>query len=146
MAKLRINDGSGNLLVDAYVNVFKNLILDPAKNDEFVAPQNRNNRPALLQAATGGVGNVVQQTASGSLEVIDNSNCRIDTERDEKRGAGPKSKITIPFPDNNPPPYPSLDYLDDYAKTIHDLYDGDEDDKIKARQFMFAVMMMTRCR
>jgi hypothetical protein len=134
------------LIVDAYVNIFNNLIVNQVKGKEFVDQSNKNERPTRLQAAAGNAGIIAQQPASGPEEPISNSNCMIIAEQDKRRGAQPKSKVTITFPDYDAAPAADLTYLNQYAQIIHDLYDGSDDDKKKARQFMFAVMMMTRCR
>jgi hypothetical protein len=142
MAKLRIEDNNNKLIVNAYVNVFKNLVAVPAARAEFL--QYKQRRPELLQAATGGAGVVKQEDANGVKTAIDNDNCKIMTEQDERPAPGRPGKVQIPFPvaeywaDDDP------EYLDDYASQIHDLYDAGQ--KKKARQFMYAVMMMTRCR
>jgi len=142
MAKLRIMTG-GNLDVQAYVNVFDNLIADTPQAQANLAaylaappPQRAN----LLQAATGGP-IITQEPIAGGEEPINDTNCQIFSERDQKKpGVGQRSRATVPIPDLS---VGNLAYLEKYAKVVHDLF---PQDKTKCCKFLFAVGMMARCR
>lgn len=149
MAKLRIEDPiSGDLIVGAYVKFVENLFLENSPGtfqnyDDYVNEQ-PNRRADMLQGFVGGLGTIKQQTASGTLEAINNNNCRVEGVKDEKRGGGPRSRVTVPIPTD---PVKDFTYLKSYAKQIHDLYDESNPAKMdKCLKFMFGAMLLTRCR
>ena len=149
MAKLKITDANGNILVDGYVNVVTQMVFTPDANTEqrnlrdFLDAEPEN-RPTMLQKFTDpnatGQFIVKQERFNGNLVAIDDDNCRIVAQKDAKQRARNRSRVTMPIPDA---PISDFSYLDDYARNVHDLF---ETDREKCRRFMFGVMMLTRCR
>jgi len=145
MAKLKIDDAQGKPIVDAYVNFISNLFATDTAFDGF-ASTNQNQKPEKLQdlvrAGPDGDPNwtVTQQTASGSTEPIDDSNCTIVGDKDRLR-TGARSKVTVPLPDYR---LTDFGYLAGYAQKIHELYDNGETEK--AHKFLLGVMLLARCR
>lgn len=155
MAKLRIEDAGGNLIVDEYVRVVEGLFLKVGNNypnyQDFIEAD-PDERPALLQQFVVGVNKITQQKEDGTTQPINGNNCAIITEKDRRKKANLKrSRVTVPMPDAPPEPLvagdPVFKYLLPYAKQIHDLYHDTDAAKIdKCTKFMFGVMLLTRCR
>jgi hypothetical protein len=161
----------GTINVDGYVNVTKKLLDNNSKDayTDFILAD-EDERPDMLQKmalATGEADNnwprtaifhqYVEVTNTGDVEHyerIDGLNCKVKIERDKrkrKKAANPDkpSRYTITLPENRPGE--ELKYLHEYASNIYNLYlsaggQRDHPDAIKARQFMFGIMLLTRCR
>ncbi len=150
MAKLKITDIAGDPIPEAYINFVKNLFEEPGNFAAYKAlpkPQRPERIQELVRSGPDGdlAWTVTQEISTGATEAIDNSNCKINGDPDERRtpGQGP-SKVTVPIPPNNPAETTlGIDYLNKYAKIVHDLYDQDQG---KATRFLLGIMLLTRCR
>src|ERR1700756_5084276 len=130
MAKLKITDAvTGNILPQGYVNVANNLAADQGNLDIFAGTPAKQ-RPTLLQGyaddpAHPGTYVVKQETAfpaPNDLEPIDNTNCQIKGEKDQKHDSNHRSTVTVPLPVEA---VADFSYLDEYASTIVRLYASD---------------------
>ncbi|MEW9836576.1 hypothetical protein [Mesorhizobium marinum] len=158
MAKLKIFKDNNTALeipsADGYINVTKNLILMATNYDYFKAENHKAERPSLLTTHAGyDEGNTKlkiyhELEAGGSAEIIDD-NCMIDVTEDKKKPNGnDKSKFHIAFPPDRPV---SVGYLKPYVQVLGSILfdpnvpDGDERLE-RACQFLFGMMLLTRCR
>jgi hypothetical protein len=147
-----------------YVNVTRNLILNENNYVKFLLAD-PDERPEMLQGHAGHdeAGRpcfvMHQEAGAGAGFVkIDDNNCVIKGERDrrKRRNTNKPSRYTIPIPDARPQ---NVNYLDKYAYIIFELYrDGygytknpneqivDQAKLDRAHEFIFGMMLLTRCR
>jgi len=153
MAKLRIEDNAGNLIVDDYVRVIEGIFFKDGNgnypNYQDFIEADPEERPALLQQFVTGGFKITQLRENNTKQVIDGSNCAIICEKDRRKKANVKrSRVTVPMPDAPPEPTgpgaPVFAYLVPYAQQIKTLLDAGDIDK--CTKFMFGVMLLTRCR
>lgn len=145
MAKLKIfvgNDATKAPGTVGYINVAKEL-LNPVTYQDFLEAEPAERADLLnVYAGKGGSGLYVQhETKGGVSEQITSAKCRVMVEEDVRRLTR-KSKHTISFPDVMPP-NDNLAYLQPYLDAIIALNTADPK---TARQFMFGMMLLTRCR
>ena len=145
MAKLKIfvgNDPTKAPGTVGYINVAKEL-LAPNTYQDFLEAEPAERADLLnVYAGKGGSGLFVQhETQGGVSQQIDKTNCKVMVEEDIRKLAR-KSKHTISFPDVMPS-NDSLVYLQPYLDAIIVLNTADPK---TARQFMFGMMLLTRCR
>jgi hypothetical protein len=174
MAKLKClkrDAGGANPLIEpqGYIDVTKKLIMDKGNFYEFVSAD-PDERPGILQGYAGkdAYGKFLvehvyfDQYGVEKSEVIDNDNCEIVAQKDRrKKGNKKPSRVTMPIP---PEYVPNVSYLDEYIIQIHAYWDEYKNqyptqncttaksageiaaDKDNARQFLFGIMLLTRCR
>jgi hypothetical protein len=157
MAKLKIfKDNNVNAEIpsaDGYVNVTQNLILVANSYDYFRENNHKAERPTLLTTHAGYEGNtklkVYHELAAGGSAEITDGNCTIEVTEDQKKpNGGNPSKFNIGFPPERPL---SVNYLKPYVQVLGSiLFDPSEPDGDKrlerACQFLFGMMLLTRCR
>ena len=163
MSKLKIfhnNDTAANPPVpskDGYKNVGREFV----KNFDDFERKGDNDRPDLLRKyantnADGTTGNyVIYQLTRGNRpgdrvnEAIDNNNCSVKITPDERRGNGNargKHNIVLPKKEADDAAL-STGYLAGYVKAIAELYGNGSNAEVKdACDFLFGIMLLTRCR
>jgi len=143
MANLKIftaNNTAGTPGEAGYISVTKE-ILKPNRFADFMEADPAERADLLnsySQMGSGGL-NVFHETTVGGNEVINNGNCRIAVEIDARKLAR-RSKHTLSFPTIMPA---NVNYLQPYVDAVVAL---NTSNPAHARQFLFGVMLLTRCR
>jgi hypothetical protein len=150
--------------VEGYARVVAHILKNKSNFTDFIL-EDDDERPETLQKIVRGsasdndwpnlaVFHQVIKPSGVEYERIDGENCQIKIQRDKqkRKNRNKPSRYTISLPETKPDA--TLDYLHEYAVAVHDLYEAydpvqdnrDHPDLVKARQFMFGIMLLTRCR
>jgi len=153
MAKLKIFDSNNTALQipskEGYRNVATQLIAD-LPNFDSASDKDRSD---LLQkyANYGGTNHIIYQLTKDNppQEVpIDKTNCKVNLEYDVKKMGGNVGKHNLVLPEilvTDPPL--STGYLAPYVQAIVQLYGtGTAPEVQSACEFLFGIMLLTRCR
>lgn len=153
MAKLKIFEGNDTTAAipskDGYRNVTKHLLADLTT---FLKASDKK-RSDLLQkySSYGGSNHIIYQLTSNPPvnEPISSTNCKVQVDEDErKRPSVNFGKHNMVIPDQHvgdPPINPG--YLEEYVKAVVSLYGGGTPPEIlSACEFLFGIMLLTRCR
>lgn len=145
MSGLAIFDVNGKPVVDAYVEIVDEIVMDAAQFENFTEARGPKKKARKLRNLVRGTGATLTHVANGAEEEIDPDHVSVDAEVDwPAMQSGGRARYTVPLP---PAHQADLNYLGKYAQEIVDLYNtGVAADKDKAHRFMFGVMMLTRCR
>jgi hypothetical protein len=155
MAKLKIfenNDTSADTnkpSKDGYIQVVRRLTIPVAFNDFITAEPDE--RVTILNEFLSGLndneGNplkVWHQIKNGESRAITENNCQIHVHIDKRKVGNRPSKHTMSFPGIMPP---DTGYLDRYVTAIVELYgDGSNANVKNACDFLYGIMLLTRCR
>jgi len=151
MAKLKIFDGNNPAGAipsqDGYRNVTKNLLADLPN---FLSATDKKRSDLLQQYASSVGSHIIYQLTFNpeTNQAIDSSNCKVNVDEDERSNAGTFGKHNMVIPDQHvgdPPINPG--YLEEYVKAIVSLYGGGTPTEIlSACEFLFGIMLLTRCR
>ena len=155
MAKLKIfkDNDKDNLnpipSKEGYINVAQQVLA----NFDIFQNTSEVNRSDLLQTYAnqdGGSHIIYQQTRNPTDNVpITHSNCKVVIRHDERvKPAQAISKHNMVFPEMQvgDPPI-TTGYLANYAKAVVELYGGGTAGEVsKACDFLFGIMLLTRCR
>ncbi|MER8484478.1 hypothetical protein [Mesorhizobium sp. M1322] len=152
MARLYIkdNDDSTRPSRDGYSNFVQNAILNDSNFKAFIGAQD-DDRADLVQqhAGTDSKGrkcDVTHLVIGGSSESIDHENCLVEIREDlQKKTAKSKHNISLPKQWTSGNEAPDIAYLDKYVTAIVEIVE-DEKDPVRARNFLFGLMLLTRCR
>jgi hypothetical protein len=150
MARLYIrdNDDPSKPSKDGYANFAQNAILNNTNFIAFVAAQD-DDRADLVQqfAGTDSMGrkcDVTHLVIGGGSESIDHNNCLVEIKEDlQKKTAKSKHNISLPKQWTSGSEVPNIAYLDKYVTAIAEMAPSDP---VKARNFLFGLMLLTRCR
>ncbi|ESZ05407.1 MULTISPECIES: hypothetical protein [unclassified Mesorhizobium] len=153
MAKLKIFEGNDPTAAipskDGYRNVTKYLLADLAT---FLNASDKERSDLLQQYSSyGGSNHIIYQLTKNpeANQAIDCSNCKVNVQEDErKKPSANFGKHNMVLPDQHvgdPPINPG--YLEEYIKAIVSLYgDGTPTKTLSACEFLFGIMLLTRCR
>ncbi|MER9134074.1 hypothetical protein [Mesorhizobium sp. M0768] len=152
MARLYIkdNDDRARPSKDGYCNFTLNAILNNGNFKRFVGAQD-DDRADLVQqhAGTDPKGrkcDVTHLLIDGGEESINDRNCLVEIKEDlQKKSSKSKHNISLPKQWTSGNEVPDIAYLDKYVTAIVEIV-KDEKDPVKARNFLFGLMLLTRCR
>jgi hypothetical protein len=149
MARLYIPDSAAQNAPpskDGYANFALNAILNSTNFKAFVLAQD-DERPNLIKQHAGkDVTHLVIGQQGDVAESINNSNCLVDLKEDlQKKVSKSKHHISLPKKWTSGTEVPDIAYLDKYVTAICEIA-RDDNDPVKARNFLFGVMLLTRCR
>lgn len=150
MSRLYIadNDDSSKPNTDGYSNFVQNAILNARNFDAFVRAHD-DERADLVQTHAGSDQRgrkcvVTQLTIDRVSEPIDGGNCLVELKEDlQKKRTASKHNISLPARWTRHDETPDISYLDKYVTALSDLAGTDP---VKARNFLFGLMLLTRCR
>ena len=149
MAKLKIfenNNPNQNIpSKDGYRSVTTNLLNDLA-NFQNASDKERSD---LLQQYAG-KHTIYQFTRNPDQDVpISKNNCKVNIENDERKKPNVnfgKHNLVLPEIQIGDPPL-NVGYLDKYVQAIDSLYgNGSATEVLSACEFLFGIMLLTRCR
>lgn len=153
MAKLKIFEGNDPTAAVPSKEGYRNVTINLLANLSTFLKAKEKDRPALLQqySSYGGTNHIIYQLTSGPEvnQPIDSTNCKVSVRKDErKRPSVSVGKHNMVLPDQNvgdPPINPG--YLEEYVKAVVSLYGGGTPPEIlRACEFLFGIMLLTRCR
>lgn len=152
MARLYIkdNDDPTRPSKDGYCNFPLNAILNNGNFNAFLRAHD-DDRADLVQkyAGTDSQGrkcDVTHLLIGGGEESINHDNCLVEIVEDlQKKGSKSKHNISLPKQWTSGIEMPDIAYLDKYVTAIVEIV-KDEKDPVKARNFLFGLMLLTRCR
>jgi hypothetical protein len=131
---------------EGYRNVATNLLNDLANFRNATETQ----RSDLLRQYAGAKHTIFQLTRNPEQNVpIDSGNCKIKIENDERKKPAAnfgKHNMVLPEMQAGDPPL-NVGYLDKYVQAIDSLYgQGNPAEVLSACEFLFGIMLLTRCR
>ncbi|MER8644443.1 hypothetical protein [Mesorhizobium sp. M1252] len=152
MARLYIkdNDDPTRPSKDGYSNFALKAILNNDNFKAFVGAHD-DDRADLVQqhAGTDSMGrkcDVTHLLIDGGEEPINHGNCLVEIKEDlQKKSSKSKHNISLPKQWTSGNEVPDIAYLDKYVTAIVEIA-KDEKDPVKARNFLFGLMLLTRCR
>ncbi|TGS09937.1 hypothetical protein EN852_028480 [Mesorhizobium sp. M2E.F.Ca.ET.209.01.1.1] len=152
MARLYIKDNGDPTRPskDGYSNFALNAILNNGNFKAFVGAQD-DDRADLVQQHAGNDSKglkcvVTHLLIGGGEEPINHDNCLVEIVEDlQKKGSKSKHNISLPKQWTSGVEIPNIAYLDKYVTAIVEIA-RDEKDPVKARNFLFGLMLLTRCR
>jgi hypothetical protein len=152
MARLYIEDNDDSALPseDGYTQFVQNAILNNGNFKAFVGAQD-DERADLVQqhAGTDSKGrkcDVTHLLIGGGEDSIDHTKCLVEIKEDlQKKTSKSKHNISLPKQWTSGNEVPNIAYLDKYVTAIVKIVEV-EKNPIKARNFLFGLMLLTRCR
>jgi hypothetical protein len=143
-----------------YIQVFRELVEDPNGFQTFTGPPQgwntgKADRLATVARNGGGVLSLRIDDPQESVQLADGNNTSIRTEPDQRKNGGQVAKITISMPERSLA-VDELDYISINVLEFLRIYTGNDsypmpnkaspDAKRDAQRFMFAIMLLTKCR
>jgi len=150
MARLYIedNDDPRRPSKEGYANFARNAILDNTNFRRFVGAQD-DDRAQLVQDHAGNDSDgrkcvVTHLVIDGDPEPINDRNCLVEIKDDlQKKSSKSKHNISLPKQWTSGNERPDIAYLDKYVTAIVEIA---RRDPVEARNFLFGLMLLTRCR